>query len=76
MAKQTAEREGVDVRLYKVIYQAIEDIEAAINDFAAKVDFPVYKGFPFGHHSKNMVVDFQRQAVIKDNTIIFPECSR
>lgn len=53
-----------------------EDIEAAINDFAAKVDFPVYKGFPFGHHSKNMVVDFQRQAVIKDNTIIFPECSR
>ena len=30
MAKSTAEREGVDVRLYKVIYQAIEDIEAAM----------------------------------------------
>ena len=29
-AKATAEREGVDVRLYKVIYQAIEDIEAAM----------------------------------------------
>ncbi len=29
-AKTVAEREGVDVRLYKVIYQAIEDIEAAM----------------------------------------------
>ena len=29
-AKATAEREGVDVRLYKVIYQAIEDVEAAM----------------------------------------------
>ncbi len=29
-AKATAEREGVDIRLYKVIYQAIEDIEAAM----------------------------------------------
>lgn len=28
--KDTADREGVDVRLYKVIYQAIEDIEAAM----------------------------------------------
>ena len=27
MAKTVAEREGVDIRLYKVIYQAIEDIE-------------------------------------------------
>ena len=30
MAKSTAEREGVDVRLYKVIYQAIEEMEAAM----------------------------------------------
>ena len=29
-SKDTADREGVDVRLYKVIYQAIEDIEAAM----------------------------------------------
>ena len=29
-AKATAEREGVDIRLYRVIYQAIEDIEAAM----------------------------------------------
>ena len=29
-AKETAEREKVDLRLYRVIYQAIEDIEAAM----------------------------------------------
>ena len=29
-AKATAEHEGVDIRLYRVIYQAIEDIEAAM----------------------------------------------
>ena len=29
-AKATAETEGVDIRLYKVIYQAIEDVEAAM----------------------------------------------
>ncbi|MCM1136138.1 MAG: translation initiation factor IF-2, partial [Clostridium sp.] len=30
MAKAIAEREGVDIKLYKVIYQAIDDIEAAM----------------------------------------------
>ncbi len=29
-AKATAEQEGVDLRLYRVIYQAIEDVEAAM----------------------------------------------
>ena len=29
-AKETAELEGVDIRLYRVIYQAIEDVEAAM----------------------------------------------
>ena len=29
-AKEAAEREGVDIRLYRVIYQAIEDIEKAM----------------------------------------------
>ncbi len=29
-AKETAEREGVDIRLYRVIYNAIEDVEAAM----------------------------------------------
>ncbi|MGN0345936.1 MAG: translation initiation factor IF-2 [Lachnospiraceae bacterium] len=45
MAKQTAEREGVDVRLYKVIYQAIEDVEAAMKGMLD----PVYEEKIIGH---------------------------
>ena len=29
-AKEIADREGVDLRLYRVIYNAIEDVEAAM----------------------------------------------
>ena len=45
VAKQTADREGVDVRLYKVIYQAIEDIEAAMKGMLD----PVYEEKIIGH---------------------------
>ena len=34
-AKQLAEQEGVDLRLYKVIYQAIEDVEAAMQKYVS-----------------------------------------
>jgi len=44
-AKATAEREGVDVRLYKVIYQAIEDIEAAMKGMLD----PIYEEKVIGH---------------------------
>ncbi|MCM1325083.1 MAG: translation initiation factor IF-2 [Lachnoclostridium sp.] len=44
-AKDTAEREGVDVRLYKVIYQAIEDVEAAMKGMLD----PVYEERVIGH---------------------------
>ena len=44
-AKATAEREGVDIRLYKVIYQAIEDIEAAMNGMLD----PVFEEKVIGH---------------------------
>ncbi len=44
-AKATAEREGVDVRLYKVIYQAIEDIEAAMKGMLE----PVFEEKVLGH---------------------------
>ncbi len=39
IAKATAEREKVDIRLYKVIYQAIDDLEAALTGMLA----PVYE---------------------------------
>ena len=44
-AKTVAEREGVDVRLYKVIYQAIEDIEAAMKGMLA----PIFEEKIIGH---------------------------
>lgn len=45
MAKTTAEREGVDLRLYKVIYNAIEDIEAAMKGMLD----PVFEEQIIGH---------------------------
>lgn len=45
MAKVTAEREGVDVRLYRVIYQAIEDVEAAMKGMLD----PVFEEKVIGH---------------------------
>ena len=44
-AKVTAERENVDVRLYKVIYNAIEDVEAAMKGMLD----PVYEEKVLGH---------------------------
>ena len=44
-AKEAAEQEKVDIRLYRVIYQAIEDIENAIHGMLA----PVYQEVVLGH---------------------------
>ena len=44
-AKQLAEQEGVDLRLYKVIYQAIEDVEAAMKGMLD----PIYEEKVIGH---------------------------
>ncbi|MBQ0028211.1 MAG: translation initiation factor IF-2 [Lachnospiraceae bacterium] len=44
-AKDTAEREGVEVKLYKVIYQAIDDVEAAMKGMLD----PVFEEKIIGH---------------------------
>ena len=44
-AKDIAEREGVDVRLYRVIYNAIEDVEAAMKGMLD----PVFEEQVLGH---------------------------
>ena len=44
-AKATAEREGVEIKLYRVIYQAIEDIERAMKGMLD----PVYEEKVIGH---------------------------
>ena len=45
IAKVTADNEGVDVRLYKVIYNAIEDVEAAMKGMLD----PVFEEKVIGH---------------------------
>lgn len=45
MAKEIAERENVDLRLYRVIYQAIADVEAAMKGLLD----PVYEEKVIGH---------------------------
>ena len=44
-AKATAEREGVDVRLYRVIYDAIADVEAAMKGMLD----PIFEEKVIGH---------------------------
>ncbi len=44
-AKETADREGVDIRLYRVIYNAIEDVAAAMKGMLD----PVYEEKVLGH---------------------------
>ncbi len=44
-AKETADREGVDVRLYRVIYNAIEDVQAAMKGMLD----PVFEEKVLGH---------------------------
>ena len=50
-----------------------EQIDAVLVNFAKKLDIPVYRGFPFGHQADNLVIDFTRDAFIKNDTITFPE---
>ena len=44
-AREAADREGVDVRLYRVIYQAIEDVQKAMKGLLE----PEYKEVTLGH---------------------------
>ena len=51
MAKSMADQEGVDIRLYKVIYQAIDAIELALKGMLA----PVYEERVIGHAQVRML---------------------
>lgn len=77
MAKTIAEREGVDIRLYKVIYQAIEDIEAAMKGmldpvFEEKIIGhaevrQIFKASAVGNIAGSYVLDgvFQRECLVR-----------
>ena len=76
-AKATAEQEGVDLRLYRVIYQAIEDVEAAMKGmldpvFEAKVSGhaevrQIFKASGVGNIAGSYVLDgvFQRGCTVR-----------
>ena len=51
LAKSMADQEGVDIRLYKVIYQAIDAIELALKGMLA----PVYEERVIGHAQVRML---------------------
>ena len=51
-AKETAEREKVDVRLYRVIYNAIEDVEAAMKGMLD----PIYEEKVIGHAEVRQII--------------------
>ena len=48
------------------------EIDKIFAEYAPKFKVPVYRGLPFGHHSKHLAIDFARTAVIKDGVIYFP----
>ena len=54
----------------------LEQVNIELEKFAGKVDIPVYRGFPFGHQRDNLVIDFTREAFIKNDTITFPEVKK
>ena len=57
-AKETAEREGVDLRLYRVIYNAIEDVEAAMKGMLD----PVFEERYSGHASASDIQGIRSRA--------------
>jgi len=85
-AKETADREGVDLRLYNVIYNAIEDVEAAMKGlldpiFEEKVlghaeVRQIFKASGIGNIAGSYVLDgmFERGCsarIIRDGVVIF-----
>ncbi len=66
-AKATAEREGVDVRLYKVIYNAIEDVEAAMKGMLDAEVRQIFKASGIGNIAGSYVLDgtFERGCKVR-----------
>ena len=48
------------------------EFDKMLREIAPSLKVPVYQGYPFGHHSRHMAIDYAREAVIKDGVITFP----
>jgi translation initiation factor IF-2 len=59
-AMQLAEREGVEIRLYNIIYEVIEDVRAALEGLLA----PTYREKPLGRAEVRQVFTISRMGVI------------
>ncbi len=66
MAKSMADQENVDIRLYKVIYQAIDAIEAALKGMRA----PVYEERVIGHAQVRQLFKASRVGNIAGSMVI------
>ena len=66
MAKSMADQENVDIRLYKVIYQAIDAIEAALKGMRA----PVYEERVIGHAEVRQLFKASRVGNIAGSMVI------
>ena len=60
MAKTTADKENVDMRLYKVIYNAIEDVEAAMKGMLD----PIFEEKVLGHAEVRQIVNIAGSYVL------------
>ncbi len=49
-----------------------EVIDKILEDYAKKLNVPVYRGLPFGHNSKHLSIDFARDIIVKDGVLTFP----
>ena len=43
-----------------------------LKEFAPRFKAPVFMGFPFGHHIRNLAIDYSREVVITDGVLTFP----
>ncbi len=50
----------------------LEVLMPVLKEFAPKFKVPVYLGFPFGHHTKNLAIDFSRDVAISNGVLKFP----
>ena len=50
----------------------MKDLMPVLQEFAPKFKVPVYLGFPFGHHTRNLAIDFSREVVISNGLLTFP----
>ena len=66
LAKSMADQEGVDIRLYKVIYQAIDAVEAALKGMRA----PVYEERVIGHAQVRMLFKASRVGNIAGSMVL------